>query len=49
VNELTEDTRHEIAATVSKAFNCTDSEFLTLMGDVYELKAEAERFTQDLS
>lgn len=49
VDALNAGARQNIAATVCKALDYNEAEFLALMGDIYELKAEAEQFAQELS
>jgi HD-like signal output (HDOD) protein len=47
-DELNNNTKQEIAADVKAKLDCDDSKFLTIMGDIYELKIEAENFTEKL-
>ena len=42
--ELSEATKREIAASTKIALAYTDPEFLTMMGDIYDLRSEVERF-----
>ena len=43
-DELSSTSKQKISAAVQKAVNLTEAEFLTMMGDIYELKTEVERF-----
>ncbi len=43
-DELKVEKQEEISAAIMKAFDLTESEFLVLMGEVYELKEIAENF-----
>jgi HD-like signal output (HDOD) protein len=43
-DELTTTNREDISAAAQSALNLTGGEFLTLMGDIYELRTEAEKF-----
>lgn len=45
---LSEPVKQEIAKKTKALLNCNESEFLTLMGDIYELKVEVERFVSNL-
>jgi HD-like signal output (HDOD) protein len=47
-DELNETVKHDIAGTFHSLMKCDESEFLTLMGDIYELKVEVERFVSNL-
>ena len=42
--ELSEGTKREIASSTKIALAYTDPEFLTMMGDIYDLRSEVERF-----
>jgi HD-like signal output (HDOD) protein len=42
--ELNTANRQEISAGVQKSLNLTEEEFLALMGDIYELRIEVEKF-----
>jgi HD-like signal output (HDOD) protein len=44
-DELTNTNREDISAAAQLALNLTGEEFLTMMGDIYELRTEVERFT----
>jgi HD-like signal output (HDOD) protein len=44
-DELTSTNREDISAAAQSALNLTGGQFLTLMGDIYELRTEVERFT----
>ena len=46
--ELNETTKHEIASAARSVLGCTESDFLTMMGDIYALKADVERFVAEL-
>lgn len=41
---LTEKTKQTIAEAIKSTLNCSEENFLAIMGDVYELKMEAEGF-----
>ena len=43
-NELKDAKKHEIASAIMAAFDCSESEFLAMMGDIYELRLEVEKF-----
>jgi len=43
--ELSSTSKQEISTAVQKALNLTEAEFLTMMGDIYDLRMEAEKFT----
>ena len=44
--QLNDSVKQQISDTVRKALDCTESEFLTIMGDIYELRTEVESFMQ---
>ena len=44
IEDLSNHTRHEIAEAIRADLACTEEEFLTLMGDIYDLKNEVEGF-----
>ena len=46
--ELNNATRHEIADATRTALDCTEPQFLTMMGDIYELRIDVERFMDQL-
>jgi len=46
--KLSSANRQEISAAVQTALGLTEAEFLTLMGDIYELRIEVERFMDQL-
>ncbi len=46
--ELNESTKNEIASTTRSVLGCTESDFLTMMGDIYALKEDVERFVAEL-
>jgi HD-like signal output (HDOD) protein len=43
-DELSSTNRQEVSASVQEVLNLTEGEFLTTMGDIYELRMEVERF-----
>ena len=43
-DELTTTNREDISAAAQSALNLTGGEFLTMMGDIYDLRMEAEKF-----
>jgi HD-like signal output (HDOD) protein len=42
--DLSSTSKQEISAAVQKTLNLTQAKFLTMMGDIYDLKMEAEKF-----
>jgi HD-like signal output (HDOD) protein len=44
--QLNDSVKQQISDTVRKALDCTEAEFLTIMGDIYELRTEVESFMQ---
>jgi len=46
--KLSSANRQEISAAVQTALGLTEADFLTLMGDIYELRIEVERFMDQL-
>jgi HD-like signal output (HDOD) protein len=47
-NELNDATKREIASAIKTALDCTEEEFLAMMGDIYELRIDVERFADQL-
>jgi HD-like signal output (HDOD) protein len=47
-SELSNTTRQNIADACKPALDCTQTEFLALMGDIYELRIDVERFVERL-
>jgi HD-like signal output (HDOD) protein len=47
-SELSNTTRQNIADASRTALDCTETEFLALMGDIYELRIDVERFVERL-
>ena len=45
-DELNQDQKNDIVERVQEALHCDESEFLAMMGDIYELRVEVERFTE---
>jgi HD-like signal output (HDOD) protein len=45
-DELSETSKREITAATRTALDCTQREFLTIMGDIYDLRTEVERFME---
>jgi HD-like signal output (HDOD) protein len=43
-NELNDDVKQEIAEATRAALSCEEPEFLAIMGDIYELRIDVERF-----
>lgn len=41
---LNPDVKHEIAAATQQSLSCGEPDFLTLMGDIYDLRTDVERF-----
>ena len=44
-DELSSTSKQQISSAVQKTLNLTEAEFLTMMGDIYDLRMEAEKFT----
>jgi hypothetical protein len=42
--KLNKPTKHETAMAIRASLDCTESEFLAIMGEVYDLRIDAERF-----
>jgi len=42
--QLSEETKHKIAAMIQKSLQYSESQFLTVMAEIYELKIDAEKF-----
>jgi HD-like signal output (HDOD) protein len=47
-DELSEATKQKIASSTKTVLKLTDPEFLTMMGDIYDLRSEVERFMEQL-
>ncbi len=47
-DELTNPAKQQIVAATRKVLNCTEKQFLAVMGDIYELRIEAEKFMDHL-
>lgn len=47
--ELNEDVKQKLAAGIMDELDCSESEFLSLMGDIYDLKHDVEKFISSLS
>jgi hypothetical protein len=47
-DELNDEMKRRLAAAIMKALDCSDSEFLSLMGDIYELRLEVDKFMHTL-
>jgi hypothetical protein len=43
-DELDDDVKQEIAKATRTALSCQEPEFLAIMGDIYELRIDVERF-----
>jgi HD-like signal output (HDOD) protein len=43
-DELTDRSRQEISTATRTALDCTEQQFLIMMGDIYDLKTEVEKF-----
>lgn len=46
--ELAEETKKEVIQEIIDSLECTEADFLTIMGDIYELKLDAEKFVEAL-
>lgn len=44
LNKLADAKKHEIANAIRESLRCTESEFLAMMGEIYDLRIEVERF-----
>jgi len=42
---LTLEVKKDMAVSIQKALRCEESEFLAMMGDIYELRVDVEKFT----
>ncbi len=47
-NELNDAVKRRLADAIMKALDCSDSGFLSLMGDIYELRLEVDKFMHTL-
>ena len=47
-DELNDGTKREIASAIKTGLDCTEDEFLALMGDIYELRMDVEAFARQL-
>lgn len=47
-DELNDGTKREIASAIKTGLDCTEEEFLALMGDIYELRIDVEAFARQL-
>ena len=45
---LNDEKRRNVVEITQKVLECTESEFLIMMGDIYELRIEVERFISQL-
>lgn len=43
--ELDDEVKHDIASSTMAALECSEARFLAMMGDIYELKIEVDKFT----
>jgi HD-like signal output (HDOD) protein len=48
MENLNDETKQAISKETQKALNCSKDDFLTLMGDIYDLKTDVERFISQL-
>lgn len=48
-NKLNDKTKQEIAEAAQNILDCEESEFLAMMGDIYELRIDVERFTEQFA
>jgi HD-like signal output (HDOD) protein len=46
VNTLSSETKSKIARAISTAFGCSETEFLALMGEIYDLRIQVDRFME---
>ncbi len=42
--DLTDDTKHKISSATQETLDCTEPQFLTLMGDIYDLRNDVDKF-----
>ena len=47
-DELNDAVKRRLADAIMKALNCSDSSFLSLMGDIYELRLDVDKFMNSL-
>ena len=47
-DELNDAVKRRLAAAIMKSLDCSNSGFLSLMGDVYELRLEVDKFMHTL-
>ena len=47
-DELNDDTKHQIASAIQTELDFTEQSFLAMMGDIYELRIDVERFADQL-
>ena len=47
-DELNDAVKRRLADSIKKALDCSGSGFLSLMGDIYELKLEVDKFMHTL-
>ncbi len=47
--ELAEAKKQEIAGAIKTSLDCSDADFMVLMGDIYEFKTDVEEFMRQLS
>jgi HD-like signal output (HDOD) protein len=47
-NELKNATKQEITSATTKALDCKEAQFLAIMGDIYELRIDVEKFVSQL-
>jgi HD-like signal output (HDOD) protein len=47
-DELNDAAKRDIASAIRTGLDCTEEEFLAMMGDIYELRIEVERFADQL-
>jgi len=45
---LNDEIKRRLAASIMKTLDCSDSEFLSLMGDIYELRLEVDKFMHNM-
>ena len=47
-DELNDAIKREIASAIKTGLDCTEQEFLAMMGDIYELRIDVEKFASQL-
>ncbi len=48
-DDLKEETKHDIAGAITASLGCSDSDFLAIMGEIYDLRIEVDQFMGQLN